>query len=126
MRSLITYVGGGTLFLLLFFITGFTTVDKGLPENHGAPYWGTTEIQKEGDRLFKAAGCYACHSYRGQQSQVTGPELDAVGARLNPQAIETFIRKGTAIMPSFEGKLTDEEIKTLASWLSEFKTPIQR
>lgn len=121
MRSLIIYVGGAVALLFLFLVTAFTTVDAGLPEDHGAPYWGTTAVEVEGANLFKSAGCYACHSYRGQQSQVTGPELDTVGLRLNEQAIEAFIRNGTQIMPRYEGKLTDEEIQTMAKWLSTFK-----
>ncbi len=126
MKNLIVSVGGATALLLLFFITGFTTVDAGLAPDHGAPYWGTSAIEKEGARLFKSAGCYACHSFRGQQSQVTGPELDEVGKRMNAQAIEAYITNGTKIMPAFKERLTKEEIQTLAQWLSEFKTPLER
>ncbi|GAX88458.1 c-type cytochrome [Effusibacillus lacus] len=126
MKNFLIYVGGGVLFLLLFFVTAFTTVDAGLPENHGAPFWGNSEIEKKGHVLFQTAGCYSCHSYRGQQGQVTGPTFDSVGLRLNEQAIEMFIRKGTAIMPAYEGKLKDEEIKTLAKWLSEMKVQEKR
>ncbi|MCF6093018.1 cytochrome c [Microaerobacter geothermalis] len=126
MKNLIIYVGGGVVLLLLFFATAFTTVDAGLPADHGSPYWGTSEVEVAGAKLFKQAGCTSCHSYRGQQGQVTGPELDTVGLRLNEQAIEQFIRRGTQIMPSYEGKLSDDEIKTLATWLSSFKTPAER
>lgn len=126
MKTLVIYVGGGTLLLLLFLVTAFTTVDLGLEPDHGAPYWGTTEVQVRGSELFKSTGCYACHSYRGQQGQITGPELDAVGLRLNKEAIEAFIRHGTQIMPAYEGKMTDEEIDIMAEWLSQFKYEIVR
>ncbi|MGC5327497.1 c-type cytochrome [Brevibacillus sp. SYSU BS000544] len=126
MKNLILSVGGGTLLLLLFLVAGFTTVDAGLAPDHGAPYWGNSAIEKEGARLYQSAGCYACHSYRGQQSQVTGPELDEVGKRMNAQAIEAYITNGTKIMPAFKDRLTKEEIQTLSQWLSTFNKPIDR
>lgn len=124
LKSIIIWSGSGVVLLLFFLVFSFTTAETGLPKDHGSPYWGT-DLAKEGQDIAIKNGCLTCHSYRGQLGAATGPTLDAVGLRLNEQAIEVFIRNGTQIMPSFEEKLTDEEIKTLAKWLSTFKSPYE-
>ena len=124
LKSIIIWSGSGVLLLLFFLVLSFSTAEQGLAEDHGAPYWGT-ELAEKGQDIAIRKGCLTCHSYRGQLGAATGPTLDAVGLRLNEQAIEAFIRNGTQIMPSFEDKLTDEEIKTLAQWLSTFKSPYE-
>ncbi|NSL52464.1 c-type cytochrome [Calidifontibacillus erzurumensis] len=124
MKNLIIWSGAGAVLLLFFLVFSFATAEKGLAEDHGAPYWGT-ELSDKGQDIAIRAGCLACHSYRGQLGAATGPTLDAVGLRLNEQAIEAFIRNGTQLMPPFEGKLSDDEIKTLAQWLSTFKSPYE-
>lgn len=124
MKNLLVYVIAGVALLLISLVVSFTTVESGLAEDHGAPYWGT-DLAEDGQKIAMRAGCLACHSYRGQLGQGTGPNLDAVGLRLNEQAIEGFIRNGTTLMPAYDGKLTDEEIKTLSSWFSTFKSPYE-
>ncbi|MCD8511877.1 MAG: cytochrome c [Bacillus sp. (in: Bacteria)] len=123
MKNLILYVGFGVFFLLLTLVVSFVTVDWGLAEGYGEPYWGDSEEIIEGQKLITGAGCLQCHSYRGQLGQVTGPTLDDVGLRMNKQIIETFIRHGSGVMPGYEGKLTDEEIEHLSNWLSTFQSP---
>lgn len=123
MKNLILYVGFGVFFLLLTLIVSFVTVDWGLAEGYGEPYWGDSEEIIEGQKLITDAGCLQCHSYRGQLGQVTGPTLDDVGLRMNKQIIEAFIRNGSGVMPAYEGRLTDEEIEHLSSWLSTFQSP---
>ncbi|MDQ0339099.1 mono/diheme cytochrome c family protein [Caldalkalibacillus uzonensis] len=125
MRSLVFYVGLGTLILLITLVASFVTVDWGMADGYGEPYWGDSVLATEGQRVITQAGCLACHSYRGQLGQVTGPPLDDVGTRLSKEAIEGFIRNGTQIMPSYEDILSDEEIELLAEWLSHFKSPYE-
>lgn len=123
MKNLILYVGFGVVFLLLTLVVSFLTIDQGLVEGYGEPYWGDTYQITEGQKIVTSAGCLQCHSYRGQLGQVTGPSLDDVGLRLNAQAIEALIRYGSGIMPGYHEELSDEEITLVSEWLSTFKSP---
>lgn len=127
MKNLFMYVGFGVVMLLISLVASFVTVDWGLAEDHGEPYWAMSEdsMAYEGQRIVTEAGCLSCHSYRGQLGQATGPTLDAVGLRLPEQAIEMFIRNGSGVMPAYEGRLSEEEIKHLAQWLSTFDVPYE-
>ena len=69
--------------------------------------------------------CLRCH-VMGPVGGDEGPELTDVGTRINESNIVKQITspklvKPTGDMPSFEGKLTSEEISTIASWLSRKK-----
>ena len=125
MRNLILFVGFGVVCLLISLVASFATVDAGLPKGHGQPYWGDSDSPQalQAQRLATQAGCLACHSYRGQLGQVTGPTLDDVGSKLNQEAIASFIRNGTDLMPAYENKLTEEEIQLISEWMSKFKNP---
>ncbi|MGO4888440.1 c-type cytochrome [Anaerobacillus sp. MEB173] len=127
MRNLFMYVGFGVVLLLVTLVVSFTTVDWGLAEDHGEPYWAMNEdsMAWQGQRVITEAGCLQCHSYRGQLGQATGPTLDAVGLRLPEQAIETFIRHGSGVMPAYQDRLSEDEIKLLAEWLSTFDVPYE-
>ena len=69
--------------------------------------------------------CLRCH-FIGNVGGDEGPELDGIGSKLDEAKIVTQITsplsvKPTGDMPAFEGKLTPDEIKTIASWLSRHK-----
>ncbi len=71
--------------------------------------------------------CATCHGPKGKPSEamvarmnvrdLTSPELRA---RITPELVEHQIRKGSQnkLMPSFEGALTDEQIKALAAYVA--------
>lgn len=125
MKSFLGHWGVATLLLLVFIAWAFVTVDAGLDPNHGAPYWANTEVAKKGQKLFETAGCYACHSYRGQQGQVTGPNFEGVGKKYPKETIKKFIENPRAfypntIMPVFKDRLTPGQIDALAEYLSTF------
>jgi cbb3-type cytochrome c oxidase subunit III len=62
--------------------------------------------------------CAGCHTFAaaGAAGNV-GPNLDQL--QLPVSRIEQQIRKGGGVMPPFEGKLTDAQIKALAKWVAE-------
>jgi mono/diheme cytochrome c family protein len=83
-----------------------------------------------GEQIFTAAGCGGCHALAKAGSNGTiGPSLDdlASAAQGSP---EEFVRESVldpdamvaegfqaGVMPSFEGKLTDEQIQALVQYL---------
>ena len=90
---------------------------------------------KTGEQIFTAAGCAGCHTFAPAGSNGTiGPNLDELAARRRqprarqvgrgvrprvahrtprPSSLQGF---GNA-MPSFEGRLTDEQIQALVDYL---------
>jgi len=69
--------------------------------------------------------CLRCHLI-GPVGGDEGPELDGVGSKISEANIIKQITaplsvKPTGDMPAFEGKLTPEEIATIARWLARHK-----
>jgi mono/diheme cytochrome c family protein len=91
---------------------------------------------KTGDQIFTAAGCAGCHKFAPAGSTGTiGPSLDelasAAGDREPGKSAEDYLRESLTdpgaflvegygdSMPSFEGRLTDEQIQALVDYLLE-------
>lgn len=73
---------------------------------------------KGAEDMYKS-NCASCH---GDQMQGgVGPNLQKVGGSLSTTQIYNQIIKGGGVMPPFKGKLTDEQIVNLTSWLSTKK-----
>jgi len=65
--------------------------------------------------LYKQ-NCLSCH---GDQLQGrVGPGLQNVGERLTKEEIARLITNGKGGMPSFASRLQEENIESLADWLS--------
>lgn len=63
--------------------------------------------------------CISCH---GDQMQgAVGPELAHIGASMTKEQIYKTIVKGKGGMPSFEKRLTDDEVITVTTWLASLK-----
>jgi mono/diheme cytochrome c family protein len=114
---------------------------------HGAPtpipatglIAGATGPDAEAQRLFIAKGCGGCHTLSAVPGAVgtTGPNLNGIGTRAAERkpgtSAEDYIRESilnpTAyvvqgfqpIMPSFQGQLSDEELRTLVDFLLKQK-----
>ncbi|PQP84008.1 cytochrome C [Paenibacillus sp. PCH8] len=72
----------------------------------------------QAEALVKA-NCISCH---GDQLQGgVGPALANIGSQDDVEKIYSTIVKGKGGMPSFKGKLQDEEISNIAMWLAEKK-----
>jgi cytochrome c553 len=68
-------------------------------------------------KQFASLGCASCHTLKaaGATGRV-GPDLD----ELKPDAatVEHQMRTGGGGMPSFDGKLSDAELTSLAAWVA--------
>ena len=79
-----------------------------------------------GSKVFQSI-CAACHGVAGKPSEaniarlgvkdLTAPELRE---RITPQLVEDQVRHGSKnkLMPAFEGALTEEQIKSVAAYVS--------
>jgi mono/diheme cytochrome c family protein len=69
-----------------------------------------------GEQLFKA-NCSTCHTLAaaGASGQV-GPNLDKLEP--GPDLVTSQVNSGGGAMPSFKGKLTDDQIKQIADYVS--------
>lgn len=75
-----------------------------------------------------AANCATCHGPNGQPTEMmvakfkvkdlTAPELRA---RITPELVEHQVRHGSQnkVMPSFEGTITDEQIKAVSAFVAD-------
>jgi cytochrome c551 len=72
----------------------------------------------QAESLYKA-NCMPCHG--GELEGKVGPDLRTVGNRLSAEQIINQIAHGGKKMPSFASRLTDEEMETIAGWLSAKK-----
>jgi mono/diheme cytochrome c family protein len=89
---------------------------------------------KSGEQIFTAAGCAGCHTFGPAGSNGTiGPDLDDLQAAATKyaknQTPEEYVRESIVqpdaflvpgfgnAMPSFEGRLTDEQIQALTDYL---------
>lgn len=86
-----------------------------------------------GDRIYNAH-CATCHAYKGEGQagwQTPGPDgkllpppLDDKGRtwRLSSTQMKQFIKQGSpdgrGNMPAWQGKLNDQEIDAVASWIT--------
>ena len=88
---------------------------------------------KTGDQIFTAAGCAGCHTLSKANANGTiGPNLDdlAQAAEEQPGSPEDFVRESildpdaftapgfqSGVMPSYEGRLSDEQVQALVQYL---------
>lgn len=83
-----------------------------------APLWA----QNDGASLFKSK-CAACHSGDGSASGPAGKAMhirDLSSADVQKQTdaeITAIITNGKGGMPSYKGKLTDDQVKQLVSFI---------
>jgi len=71
-----------------------------------------------GKRVFASAGCGGCHALADAGATgAVGPSLDA--ARPSVSLVAQRVRNGQGAMPAFAGKLTDDEIASVAAYVTE-------
>ncbi|MGH2779968.1 MAG: c-type cytochrome [Thermoleophilaceae bacterium] len=104
-------------------------------EDQGALAQAGLAGARTGDQIFTAAGCGACHTLaKANSSGTIGPSLDelAQSAAQQDGAPEDYVRESLidpdavtvegfnpGVMPSYEGRLTDEQLQTLVEYLLE-------
>jgi mono/diheme cytochrome c family protein len=84
-----------------------------------------------GEQIFTAAGCGGCHTFAkaGTNGDI-GPSLDDLAAAAGSASPEEFVRQSildpdaeitqgfqAGVMPSFEGRLNDEQVQALVQYL---------
>jgi mono/diheme cytochrome c family protein len=84
-----------------------------------------------GEQIFTAAGCAGCHTFaKAGSTGDIGPSLDDLAAAAGSASPEEFVRQSLldpdaevadgyqpGVMPSFEGRLNDEQIQALVQYL---------
>lgn len=63
--------------------------------------------------------CMSCHG--GELQGRVGPNLQQVGSRLTEEEIVKLVTNGKGGMPAYAARLSQEDIGSLAKWLSEQK-----
>jgi mono/diheme cytochrome c family protein len=76
----------------------------------------TTSAAPDGKTIF-TTNCASCHTLKDAGTTGTvGPNLDQL--KPSEPRVEKQVRNGGAIMPAFQGKLTDAQIKAVAAYVS--------
>ncbi|MDD9272300.1 c-type cytochrome [Paenibacillus sp. GCM10023248] len=78
----------------------------------------TAGTKADAQTVFKA-NCVSCHG--GNLEGAVGPNLQKVGGKLSKDQITGIITNGKGAMPSFKGRLSDDEISAVATWLADKK-----
>jgi cytochrome c2 len=112
---------------------GFAAARTG--EDEGALAQAGLAGARTGEQIFTAAGCAACHTLSKANANGTiGPNLDelAEAAGDRPGSPEDYVRESlidpdavtvegfdSGVMPSYEGRLDDEQLQALVEYLLE-------
>tara|TARA_B100000963_G_scaffold354214_1_gene370309 strand:- start:316 stop:627 length:312 start_codon:yes stop_codon:yes gene_type:complete len=77
------------------------------------------EIFLKGKDIFLNAGnCSTCHSLKDANSNANiGPNLNEIRPVL--ERVYTVVMNGAGVMPSYQGILTEEEMKAVSYYVSE-------
>jgi mono/diheme cytochrome c family protein len=72
----------------------------------------------DGKSIFTAAGCGSCHTFAAAGTSGTiGPNLDE--AKPSTELAIERVTNGAGVMPSFKDKLTEQQIRTVAEYVSQ-------
>jgi mono/diheme cytochrome c family protein len=112
---------------------GFAAAKTG--EDQGALAQAGLAGATTGEQIFTAAGCAGCHTLaKANASGSIGPSLDELAQAAGEQegTPEDFVRESlldpdvvvaegfqAGVMPSFEGRLNDEQLQALVEYLLE-------
>jgi mono/diheme cytochrome c family protein len=88
------------------------TTETATPAGTAAPAPGAA-----GEAVFASAGCASCHTLAAAgASGAVGPNLDE--RRPDAAAVEAIVTAGGGTMPSFQDRLSAEEIKAVAEYVA--------
>lgn len=96
--------------------TGTTSTDTTATTTTGAA-GGDTALLATGKKVFESAGCTGCHTLAdaGATGSV-GPNLDE--AKPDATLVTDRVTHGLGAMPSFQGRLSADEIAAVAAYVS--------
>ncbi len=83
------------------------------------------EANSRGAKIFRQSECIQCHTISGKGGAV-GPNLTTVGSRRSREWIVQQIKnpgshRSDTAMPSFAGRMSDQDINDLADYLAGLK-----
>lgn len=89
------------------------------PTSPPATAAASADVVKKGRELFTNWSCGSCHSLAdaGASGHV-GPELDG-DKGLTKELVINRVTNGQGAMPSFGGQMTDQEIATIAAYVTQ-------
>lgn len=94
-----------------------TTTTATTGSNEDLPALSLKGDATAGKSVFASAGCTACHTLKDAGSNGTvGPNLDDVKPSFDKVVERVTLGKG--VMPSFKGKLKDQQIADVAQYVS--------
>lgn len=105
----------GIILIVTFSIYGLDNV-KEVAEGDNAPAEETVAANPEDIYKQNCSGCHG-QSFEGG----AGPTLKGVSGHLTVDQIKETITNGRGIMPPFGGKIPDDKIAELATFISEVK-----
>jgi len=87
----------------------------------------TTAAMADDTAALYKAKCQVCHGPDGKGDTAIGKKIGAKDfhspevAKISDAELISFIKKGKGKMPSFDGKLTDDQIKSLVLYIRHLK-----
>jgi mono/diheme cytochrome c family protein len=112
---------------------GFAAARTG--EDEGALAQAGLAGARTGEQIFTAAGCAACHTLsKANANGTVGPDLDQLAQAAGEQqgSPEDYVRESlidpdavtaegfqSGVMPSYDGRLNDEQLQALVEYLLE-------
>ena len=94
-------------------VAAYVASVAGLPVKGG----GGKIVSTDGKELFAQAGCGSCHAFKDAGSTgAIGPNLDATMP--SRDVVVQRVTNGKGAMPSFKGKLDDDQIGAVADYVS--------
>jgi cytochrome c6 len=92
------------------------TATKPAPATTSTSGGSTTSAAPDGKAVF-TANCGTCHTLKDAGTKGTvGPNLDQL--KPSESRAENQVRHGGGVMPAFQGKLSDAQIKAVATYVS--------
>jgi cytochrome c551 len=116
-----TWIVAGLFVLMLLVGPELVAEDKGKPVPASQAYVGGGAGGgggggADGKQVFTSQ-CGSCHTLsKAGTTGAVGPNLD--NTSLDSAAVEAKVKSGGGVMPAFEGKLSDAEIKAVAKYVS--------
>lgn len=113
--GIVAWVIAGLFVVMLLVGPEVVAEDKGKPAGASAYVGGGGGSAPDGKEVF-VSNCGSCHTFTNAgTSGAVGPKLDNNG--LKATTVEELVRRGSGVMPSFQGKLSDAEISAVAAYV---------
>ena len=86
---------------------------------YSSPNIKADNLFNQGKKIFMGDGnCATCHSLRDANSNGNiGPNLDEIKPDI--MRVISVVTNGAGVMPAYEGLLSDDEIKAVATYVAE-------